>query len=166
MENEKTLASTAPDLTPDDYVDVPVVGGLARVKPVDRFGVHRSSQDGRVEEGTKGVRVSWRMLGAQDASDMFALRVMDNSFSDNLLCSGDVLLVAESDELRVGKVCLVEIRRRDGEFVETVIGRVRLDDALILLESSGPRRLVLRCDLFKYVVLMRGVIVAMVREGI
>ena len=133
---------------------------------MDRFGVHRSSQDGRVEEGTKVVRVSWRMLGAQDASDMFALRVMDNSFSDNLLCSGDVLLVAESDELRAGKVCLVEIRRRNGEFVETVIGRVRLDDALILLESLGPRRLVLRCDLFKYVVLMRGVIVAMVREGI
>ena len=62
-------------------------------------------------------------------------------------------------------MCLVEIRRRSGEFIETMVGRVRVDDGLILLESPGPSAAVVRCDLVKYAVLMRGVVAGMVRAG-
>ena len=109
--------------------------------------------------------MSGRMLGGRDASEVYGLRVTDDTFADDLLCKDDLVLVAASDELSVGKVCLVEIRRRSGEFVETMVGRVRMDDGLILLESLGPSATIVRCDLARYAVLIRGVAVGMVRAG-
>ena len=103
------------------------------------------------------------MLGGRDASEVFGLRVTDDTFVDELLCEDDLVVVAAGDELRVGKMCLAELRRRTGEFVETMVGRVRLDDGFILLESPGPSAAVVRCDLSKYAVLMRGVVVGMIR---
>ena len=156
----------------NNCVCVPVVGGLARLEPVGRLvlsnyegGVLAVSDDGRNGAAKEEVCVSRRMLGVRDASEVYALRLTDNTFADDLLCKDDLVLVSASDELSVGKVCLVEIRRRSGEFVETMVGRVRMDDGLILLESLGPSAAIVRCDLARYAVLIRGVAVGMVRAG-
>ena len=156
----------------NDCVRVPVVGGLTRLDPVGSLDLFKYA-DGGLAVGDGGrngaakeeVCVSRRMVGALGASDMYALTVADDTFADDLLCKDDLVLVAAGDELCVGRVCLVEVRRRSGGFVETMVGRVRVDDGLILLESPGPSAGVVRCDLGKYAVLMRGVAVGMVRAG-
>lgn len=126
---------TLPDTRPVSFADsnavmgVPLVGTIAASTPVttpEDFGYYYDTDD--------IIDVPLHMLGAEDQSDLFALRVTGDSMIDAMVAEGDVIILKRQNTARSGDMVAVWLNERG----ETTLKHYHPEGNRVRLQPANP----------------------------